>query len=130
MAAPAILNTGDLLRRAAAVRLRDMKPRLIAVILLLAIGLQSSVVAFAGPSPVSHCEMNGTSHSDSSQDPCCPKTPHLMGCCLAACAAAMPGPVAMPPLLHRHGLVTLLPQFLSTRFSSRGDSPLIRPPIL
>jgi hypothetical protein len=33
-------------------------------------------------------------------------------------------------VLNRVASTTLLPQFLSTRFSSRGDSPLIRPPIL
>jgi hypothetical protein len=110
-----------------------MKRQLIAVIVLLAIGLQSSVVAFAGISPLmsTDCQTTAVSHSDAYQDSCCPKSQHTIGCCLDACVGTVAGAVTMmPQALNWPGSATLLPQFLSTRFSSRGDSPLIRPPIL
>jgi hypothetical protein len=110
-----------------------MKRQLIAIFVMLAIGLQGSVVAFAGISPLmsTDCQTAVTSHSDPSQDSCCPKGQHTMSCCLEACVGTVAGAVtAAPQVLKRLGLATRLPQFLSTRFSSRGDSPLIRPPIL
>jgi hypothetical protein len=123
----------NLLRRASAVKLLCMKRQLIAVIVVLAIGLQSSVVAFAGISPLmsTDCQITAVSHSDAYQDSCCPKSQHTIGCCLDACVGTVAGAVTMmPQALNWLGSATLLPQFLSTRFSSRGDSPLIRPPIL
>lgn len=110
-----------------------MKRQLIAVIVMLVIGLQGFVVAFAGISPLmsTDCQTSVVSHSVASQDSCCPKGQHTMGCCLEACVGAVAGAVTtIPQALNWHGHVTLLPQFLSARFSSRGDSPLIRPPIL
>jgi hypothetical protein len=110
-----------------------MNRQLIAVIVMLVIGLQGSVVAFAGISPLmsTDCQTTGVSHSDASQDSCCTKSQHPMGCCLEACLGTVAGAVTtMPQALNWLGSGTLLPQFLSTRFSSRGDSPLIRPPIL
>jgi hypothetical protein len=110
-----------------------MKRQLIAIIVMLAIGLQGSVVAFAGISPLmsTDCQTTGVSHSASSQDSCCPKGQHTMGCCLEACVGSVSGAVtAVPQAVNWLRPATVLPQFLSTRFSSRGDSPLIRPPIL
>jgi len=110
-----------------------MKRQLIAVIVTLAIGLQSSVAAFAGISPLmsTDCQSAVVSHSDASQDSCCPKGEHTMGCCLEACVGTVAGAVTVIPQgLNWLGSATLVRQFLSTRFSSRGDSPLIRPPIL
>jgi hypothetical protein len=110
-----------------------MKRQLIVAIVMLAIGLQGSVVAFARISPLmsTDCQTSLVSHSDASQDSCCPKDQHAMGCCLEACVGAVAGAVTTTPqVLKWLGSSTLLPQFLSTRFSSRGDSPLIRPPIL
>jgi hypothetical protein len=110
-----------------------MKRQLIAVIVMLAIGLQGSVVAFAGISPLmsSDCQTAAISHSGASQDFCCPKGQHTMGCCLEACVGSVAGAVTtLPQVLAWFGTASLVPQFLSTRFSSRGDSPLIRPPIL
>jgi len=110
-----------------------MKRPLIAVIVMLVIGLQSSVVAFAGisPSMFADCQSAANSHSDASQDPCCPKGQHTTSCCLEACAGTLAGAVTTTPQsLGWLGHATLLPQFLSTHFSTRGDSPLIRPPIL
>ena len=110
-----------------------MKCQLIAYMVMLAIGLQGSVVAFAGISPLmaTDCQTSLFSHSGASQDSCCPKGQHTMSCCLEACAGTVAGAVTtMPQALSWLGSPTLVPQFLSTRFSSRGDSPLIRPPIL
>jgi len=109
-----------------------MKRQLIAVIVMLSIGLQGSLVAFAGIPPLmsTDCQTTTVSHSDASQDSCCPKGQHTMGCCLEACAGTLAGTVTtIPQALNWLGSATQLPQFLSTRFSSRGDSPLIRPPI-
>jgi hypothetical protein len=110
-----------------------MKRQLITVIVMLAIGLQGSVAAFAGISPLmsTDCQSAVVLHSVASQDSCCPKGQHTMGCCLVACVGAVAGAATtMPQALNWLGSATLAPLFISTRFSSRGDSPLIRPPIL
>ena len=110
-----------------------MKRQLIALIVMLAIGLQSSVVAFAGISQMmsTDCQTAAVSHSHASQDSCCPKGQHSMGCCLEACVGTVAASTTtIPQVLHWLGSATLIPQFLSTQFLSRGDSPLIRPPIL
>ena len=123
----------NLRRRASAVKLLSMKRQLFAVIVMLAIGLQSSVVAIAGISPLmsTDCQTTAVSHSNASQDSCCPQGQHTMGCCLEACVATVAGAVTTTPqTLNWLGSVALVPQFLSTRYFSRGDSPLIRPPIL
>jgi hypothetical protein len=123
-----------LLRRAWAVNLLNMKRQLIAIIVMLAIALQGSVVAFTGNSPLTpttHCQTADVSHSVAAHDSCCPTGQHTMSCCVEACAGTVPGVVSTTPeALSWLGFVTLVPQALSTRFSSRGDSPLIRPPIL
>jgi hypothetical protein len=122
----------DLLRRASAVTLLYMKCRLITLIVMLAIGLQGSVVAFAGTSSLmAHCQTSAGSHPNASQDCCCPGGQHTMSCCLDACMGTIAGVVTTTPqALNWLGSAALLPQFLSIRFSSRGVSPLIRPPIL
>src|ERR1700689_1312823 len=105
-----------------------MKRQLIAVIVMLAIGLQGSLVAFAGISPLmsTDCQTASISHSGTSPGSCCPKGQHTMGCCLEACPGTVVGTVtALPQMLTWRGSATLVAQFLSTRFSSRGDSPLI-----
>jgi hypothetical protein len=110
-----------------------MKRQLIAILVMLVIGLQSSVVAFAGISPLmsTDCQTAANSHSDASQDSCCPKGQRTMSCCLEACAGTIAGAVTTTTqALNWHVHATFLPQFRSTHFSSRGDSPLIRPPIL
>ena len=110
-----------------------MKRQLIALIVMLAIGLQGSLVAFAGTSLVmsADCQTSAGSHSNASEDCCCPRGQHTMSCCLDACMGTIAGVVTTTPqVLNWLGSAALLPQFLSIRFSSRGDSPLIRPPIL
>jgi len=117
---------------AEAVKLLNMKRQLLAVIVMLTIALQGSVVAFAEISPLSgDCQTAGISHTAASQGSCCPKGQHTMRCCLEACVGTVAVAVTTTPqVLNWLGSATLLPQFVSTRFSSRGDSPLIRPPIL
>ena len=110
-----------------------MKRQLIALIAMLAIGLQGSLAAFAGISPLmsTDCQTAAISHSDASQDSCCPKGQRSMSCCLEDCAGTVAGAVTViPQVLNWLGSATLLPQFRTTHFSSRGNSPLIRPPIL
>jgi hypothetical protein len=110
-----------------------MKRQLIIVIVMLATALQGSVVAFAGISPLmaTDCQTAAVSHSGASQDSCCPKGQHSMGCCLEACVGTVTGTATtIPQVLHWLGSATLIAQFVSTQFLSRGDSPLIRPPIL
>ncbi len=72
-----------------------MKRQLIAIIVMLAIALQGSVVAFAGTS--THCQIAGASHAATSQDSCCPKGQHTMTCCLAACVGTVAGAVTTTP---------------------------------
>jgi hypothetical protein len=123
----------NLPQRASAVRLLGMKRQLIALIVMLAVGLQGSVVAFAGISPLmsTDCQTSPVLHSNASQGSCCPRGQLTMSCCLEACMGTLAGVVTTtPPVLNCLGSATLLPQLLSTHFSSRGDSPLIRPPIL
>jgi hypothetical protein len=110
-----------------------MKRQLIAVIVMIAIGLQGSLIAFAGVSPLTlaHCQSAFVSHPDASQNSCCPKGQLGMACCLDACSGAVAGAImTMPHAVIWLGSATLILQSISTRFSSRGDSPLIRPPIL
>ena len=110
-----------------------MKRRLFAIYLMLAISLQGSMVALAGIPPLmsTDCQTAVVSPSTVSQDSCCPKGQHSMSCCLEACTGTVAGAVtATPQLLNRLAVATPLAQFLSTQFSSRGDSPLVRPPIL
>jgi hypothetical protein len=120
-------------KRRPGVNIPAMKRQFIALIVMLAIGLQGSVVAFAGISPLmsTDCQTAAISHSDAAQDSCCPKGQHSMSCCLDACAGTVAGAAAViPQALNFLGSPSLLPQFRSTHLSSRGDSPLIRPPIL
>jgi hypothetical protein len=110
-----------------------MKRQLIALFVMLAIGLQGSLVAFAGIFPLmsTDCQAAVSSYTDASQDSCCPKGQHSMSCCLEACTGTVAGAVTVTPqVLNWLGSTALLPQFRTTHFSSRGNSPLIRPPIL
>jgi hypothetical protein len=108
-----------------------MKRDLIALILMLAIGLQGSLAAFAAASPLmsTGCQTTAATHSDALQDSCCPKGERAMSCCLDLCLStvgATVSPVALSWFASPAQLLTARPSI----FSSRGDSPLIRPPIL
>ena len=122
----------DLPRRPKAAKVIRMKRRFIALIMMLAIGLQSSVIAFAGIAPVmsTDCQTAAISHTDTSQDSCCPEGRRSMSCCIDDCVTTAAVALTMTPqALIWHGHVAPPAQFRTTHFSSRGDSPLIRPPI-
>lgn len=109
-----------------------MTRELLAKILMLAVLLQGSVAAFAAGSPSmsTGCQTSSMARADSLQGTCCPKGQHAMSCCLDLCASSLAATTA--PILR----VVLLPVPVTvqgpkpTIFDSRGDSPLIRPPIL
>jgi hypothetical protein len=108
-----------------------MKRELIALILILAIGLQGSLAAFAATSPLmsTDCQSTVATHADAAQDSCCPKGQHAMSCCLDLCLSTV-GTIVSPVALSWFDQPS---EALATKpaiFSSRGDSPLIRPPIL
>jgi hypothetical protein len=108
-----------------------MKRQLIALTLMLAIGLQSSLAAFAATSPMmSDCQTAAIAHSDASQDSCCPKGQHTMSCCLNLCLANIGVTVSPAASLVCYARSAPALPALKSTFSSRGDSPLIRPPIL
>jgi hypothetical protein len=108
-----------------------MLRQLIALTLMLAIGLQGSLMAFATISPLmsADCQTAAISHSEVSQDSCCSKVQHTMSCCLDLCLSNVGGTVSPAGLILYSRAAQALPM-LTSRFSSRGDSPLIRPPIL
>jgi hypothetical protein len=108
-----------------------MKREFTALMLMLAIGLQGSLAAFAATSPLMSTDCNTTSvaHSVASQDSCCPKGQHAMSCCLDLCLSAVGAtvsPIALTWFVPPSELLATKPAI----FSSRGESPLIRPPIL
>src|ERR1700734_449578 len=108
-----------------------MKRKLIAVILMLAIGLQGSLAAYSSTKPLmsTGCQTTVGSHSDASQDSCCPKGQHAMSCCLDLCLSNICVTVS-PVTLAWYADPAPVPLAQASIFSSRGDSPLIRPPIL
>jgi hypothetical protein len=102
-----------------------------ALVLMFAIGLQGSLAAFAGASALmpADCQNTMVAQSDASQDSCCPKDQHAMSCCLDLClstVAATVSPITLIRFDRSPDRVASKPAI----FSSRGDSPLIRPPIL
>jgi hypothetical protein len=98
-----------------------MKRQLIAIIVMLAIGLQGSAVAFAGVA---------LTQSDCvERKSCCPGGLHTASCCLDFCVAAIA--IATAPVSAAwHGQSAPAAQLRISIFSSRDASPLIRPPIL
>jgi hypothetical protein len=108
-----------------------MKREFVALILMMAIGLQGSIAAFAAPSPLmsTDCQTAATAHSSASQDSCCPKGQHAMSCCLDLCLSTV-GTTVSPVALTWSAPPVKLQAAKSSSFSSRGDTPLIRPPIL
>jgi hypothetical protein len=125
------VRSGGLRRFVVPVKLCGMKRQLIALILMLAIGLQGSVAAFAGTAPLmsTDCQTTAMAHSGASQDSCCPTGQRAMSCCLDLCLSTMGAavsPIALTWVIPPSELQVIKPAI----FSSRGDSPLIRPPIL
>jgi hypothetical protein len=109
----------------------NMQSRFAAFIAILVIGLQSSMGAFAAASPLTSmdCQSAAVAHSGASQDSCCSNGLRTMGCCQTACPTAL-GATASPASSVWYGRTAPALPFLTMTFASRGDSPLIRPPIL
>ena len=108
-----------------------MKRQHIAVLLMLTIGLQGSMAAFASASPLmpTGCQTVAKSHSEASEDACCPKGHHAVSCCLDLCLTDI-GVTLSPSTLVGYARTTPVLLARTAIFFSRGDSPLIRPPIL
>jgi len=108
-----------------------MKRALIAWIVLVALSLQGSMVAYAAvAASVPDCQMSGEMHSHAAHKPCCPGGSHAVSCCCPdVCGTVMGVPLTTSSLAW-YGRSALIPQLSIESFSSRGDSPLIRPPIL
>jgi len=108
-----------------------MKRPLLLWLILLAFGLDGSMAAWAevASSGLSHCQTSADSHSMSSHKHCCRGASHTADCCPDACAAVVALPVTTPSTAAWFGRSPLIPQGHVTCFSTRGDSPLIRPPI-
>ena len=105
--------------------------KIIVIALMLAIGLQGSLSVFAATSPLmsADCQTTAIAHSNISQDSCCPKGQHAMSCCLDLCLSNVSVAVSPAGFIWYSRAVPALAVLISS-FSSRGDSPLIRPPIL
>jgi hypothetical protein len=98
-----------------------MKRQLIAIIVMLAIGLQGSAIAFTG---VELTQSDCAAHKSG-----CPSELHTAGCCLDFCVAAIA--IATSPVSVAWGVHSAsCTQLRISIFSSRDASPLIRPPIL
>jgi hypothetical protein len=100
----------------------------IALILMLAIGLEGSSAAFAATAPVS-IDCQTKAHSGAAQNSCCPNGQRPVSCCLDLCLLTVGATVSqvvptwfIPPSESMVATPAI--------FSSRGDSPLIRPPIV
>jgi hypothetical protein len=111
-------------------KIMNMKRQLIALMMILAIGLQGSLTAFSAGTPVmqSDCQSSADSQ-DIAQKSCCPSGLHSVGCCLDACVAVI-AIATSPVYLAWYGRAAPPAQLHISTFFSRGDSPLIRPPIL
>jgi hypothetical protein len=78
------------------------------------------------PQMASECQSDAQISSDKS---CCPTGIHIASCCIDACMMAASVSLGAIPLIW-NGHFTFDLQFEDSPFRSRGDSPLIRPPIL
>jgi hypothetical protein len=106
-----------------------MKREFTVLILMLVIGLQGSLAAFAATSPLMSTDCQSTAAVPSEQDSCCPKGQHAMSCCLDLCLSTL-GATVSPITLSWFDRPSNQLATKPAIFTSRGDSPLIRPPIL
>jgi hypothetical protein len=119
----------DLPRRRVGGYIDGVKHRLIAWILLVALGMEGPLVLAAIPTSMQHdCHGSTESRADTSRKPCCPSGAH-MSCCLDAGVLGLAIPMG-PLSVAWHGHSAPLPTARNASFFTRGDSPLIRPPIL
>jgi hypothetical protein len=125
------VDADSLLPTSTGIKVCGMQRQLVVLILLLAIGLQGSVAAFAMTSPVMSpdCQTSAISHSGMSQDSCCPRGQHAMSCCLELCLSNVAANLS-PTAFNWYSRAAPALSALASNFSSRGDSPQIRPPIL
>ena len=109
-------------RRAARVILKLMKRQLIALIAMLALGLQGSLVALAAAAPpMADCQTPAHSQ-DVVHKSCCPSGLHTASCCLDACLSAVAVTVTPAPLVYTgHIGNTLAPKGFWAH-STRPDS--------
>jgi hypothetical protein len=125
------IHSSRLLQSAVPGIVEVMKRQLVALILLLAVTLQGSLVAFAGVSgPMSSDCATSVASASQAEDSCCPSGTHTVSCCQDACpaiAAVLGSPLVS--IIWNARSEMALPFHIET-FSTRGDSPLIRPPIL
>jgi len=110
-----------------------VKRQLIAWILLIVLGLEASLaLAAISTSLQSDCHTS-ESHADTSHKACCPSGAHTgartMSCCLDVGGVGLAIPMA-PVSVAWYGRSAPLPMGSTASFLTRGDSPLIRPPIL
>jgi hypothetical protein len=115
--------------RVAKVIFSVMKRWLIALIVMLALGLQGSLVAFASAAPQSTDCQTPAESPDIAHKSCCPSGLHTASCCLNVCLSAVAVTVSPAPLVWYGRTVRPL-LFRTATFSSRGETPLTRPPIL
>jgi hypothetical protein len=107
-----------------------MKRQLIGLILMLVVTFQGSLVAFAGAAAPMSSDCEKLTVSVSSQHDCCPSAVHTANCCQDTCPATTAAvSTSAAPLLLQGRQDGSFP-FHSESFSSRGESPLTRPPIL
>jgi hypothetical protein len=107
-----------------------MRRPLISVMLMLVIALQGSVAAFADIAPLrADCASAAESHLAAAHQTCCSSGSHAMNCCPDTCAPTVAIAASTAQFIW-HGRSAPAVHFRTTSFSSRSDSPLIRPPIL
>ena len=113
-----------------------MNRRLVALLLILAIGLQAPVLAYAaapggtGPSnaTISACPDGTVLHDGSDRSSCCSHGAMPAGC-IAVCAVPM-APVVLALPEFSFVLDVVPPSGDSASFVGRDPVPLIRPPIV
>jgi hypothetical protein len=101
-------------------------------IMLVALSLQGSMVAHAAivSSMPSDCQTSAGTAFNVSHKSCCPGGSHAMSCCPDICVGVLAILSTAPASPSWHGHSVPIPQWRTTSFASRDDSPLIRPPIL
>lgn len=110
-----------------------MSRRFIVWLFLLAFSVQAPLaLAAADRLMESNCQTSDDASMTGMHKTCCPEQKAAMKCSFDGCLSATPilGAHQSPTALVVSTQSTLTPQIPARHFSSRGDSPLIRPPIL
>jgi hypothetical protein len=106
-----------------------MPRTVISIMLMLVIALQGSVAAFADIAPLrADCASAAESHLAAAHPTCCGSGSHAMNCCPDTCSPTVAIAASTAQFIW-YGRSAPAVHFRTTSFSSRGDSPLIRPPI-